>query len=93
MCAFLLSCDLDELLEQLNSLVERHAHEHLGHDPLLDLVTALEQDRERGRVPGARSTAEGVVHQLLLHVEGGESVSERHQDFWENAPKNEVPCS
>ena len=68
---FLLGCDLDELLEQLYSLVERYAHEHLGHDPLLDLVTALEQDRERRRVARTRSTTEGVVHQLLLHVEGG----------------------
>lgn len=40
----LLSCNLDELLEQLYSLVERYTHEHLGHNPLLNLVTALEED-------------------------------------------------
>ena len=71
-CVFLLSSDLDELLEQLHSLVERYTHQNLGHDPLLDLVAALEQNWERRRVAGARSPAEGVVHQLLLHVEGGD---------------------
>lgn len=39
-----MSCDLDKLLKQLYSLVERYTHEHLRHDPLLDLVTTLEQD-------------------------------------------------
>lgn len=44
MCGFFsLGGDLDELLEQLDSLVEGHAHEHLRHDPLLDLVAALQQ--------------------------------------------------
>lgn len=67
---FLLSCNLDKLLEKLYSLVERYTHEHLGHDPLLDLVTALQQDWERRRVASARSAAQSVVHQLLLHVDG-----------------------
>lgn len=66
-CVHSLSCDLDELLQQLHSLIKRHTHEHLGHDPLLDLVTALEEDRERRRVAGARSATQSVVHQLLLH--------------------------
>lgn len=77
MCVFLLSCNLDELLQQLHSLIKRHTHEHLGHDPLLDLVTALEEDRERRCVARARSAAERVVHQLLLHVEGGSVRQER----------------
>lgn len=38
----LLCSDLDELLQQLHSLVQRHTHEHLGHDPLLDFVTPLQ---------------------------------------------------
>lgn len=67
----LLCCDLDELLEQLHPLVERRAHEHLGHHPLLDLVAALQQHRERRRVAGTRNAAEGVIGELLLHVEGG----------------------
>lgn len=71
MCPFLLSCDLDELLEQLYSLVERCTHEHLGHDPLLNLVAALQQDGERRRVAGTGHTAQGVVRQLLLQVERG----------------------
>lgn len=74
----LLSCDLDELLEQLHSLVERHTHEHLRHDPLLDLIAALEEDRERRCVARTRSTAEGVVHQLLLRGGRGERVSDGH---------------
>lgn len=41
---FTVSSDFDELLEQLDSLVEGHTHEDLRHDPLLDLVTALQQD-------------------------------------------------
>lgn len=65
----LLSSDLDELLEQLHSLVERYAHEHLRHDPLLDLVAALEEDRERGCVTSSGRMAECVVRQFLLHME------------------------
>lgn len=62
----LLRSDLDELLEQLHPLVERHAHEHLGHHPLLHLVAALQQHGERPRLARTGSMAEGVVHQLLL---------------------------
>lgn len=65
----LLSSDLDELLEQLHSLIERYAHEHLRHDPLLDLVAALEEDRECCCVTRAGRVAECVVRQFLLHME------------------------
>lgn len=62
----LLRGDLDELLEQLHPLVERHAHEHLRHHPLLHLVAALQQHGQRPRLARTGSVAEGVVHQLLL---------------------------
>lgn len=65
----LLSSDLDELLQELHSLVERCAHENLRHDPLLDLVAALEENGQRHRVASAGRTAECVVYQFLLHVE------------------------
>lgn len=74
----LLSSYLDELLEQLYSLAERRTHEHLRHDPLLDLITALEEDRERHCMTCNRSTAEGVVHQLLLHAERWKCVSDTY---------------
>lgn len=69
LCVVLLSSDLDELFEELHSLVERYTHENLGHDPLLDLVAALQEDRQRHRVARAGRTAECVVHQFLLHAE------------------------
>lgn len=65
----LLSSDLDELLQELHSLAERRAHKNLRHDPLLDLVAALEENRQRHRVASAGRTAECVVYQFLLHVE------------------------
>lgn len=68
-CVVLLSSDLDELLEQLHSLAERYAHENFRHDPLLDLVAALEEDRECRCVTRAGRMAERVVRQFLLHMD------------------------
>lgn len=62
----LLCSDLDELLEQLDSFSERGTQQDLGHDPLLNLVAALQELLQRHRVATARLTTEGVVHQLLL---------------------------
>lgn len=65
----LLSGNLDELLEQLDSFIERHTHQDFGHDPLLNLITTLQQDGQSSSVARSRSSAQRVVHQLLLQGE------------------------
>lgn len=65
----LLGGDLDEFLEQLDTLSERGTEQHLRHHPLLDLITSLQELLQRHRVAAACLPAERVVDQLLLSRE------------------------
>ena len=66
--SYLLSSDLDELLDELDPFAERWAQQHLGHHPQLDLIAALQQQLQRHRVAAAAAAVatEGEIHQFLL---------------------------